>query len=94
MLGFNATAAPMVRSGLCLTLGLVAAVAASGCGLLTPANYIAQPRIVESKTPVCYRHASRIVMRCDHVEYRRDEDVRALLSSTQPTSDWIFDGVR
>ena len=65
----------------------------SGCGLITPANYIAKPRIQESRTPFCYRHASRIVTGCDRVEHRSDEDVRALRNSTQIQSYRIFGGV-
>jgi hypothetical protein len=63
-----------------LLLAIPITIVASGCGLITPANYIAQPRVQESLTPICYRHASRIARRCDRVEHLRDEDMRALLS--------------
>jgi hypothetical protein len=81
---FRLTAAgPSIRSRFCLILAISVTVVTSGCGLLTPANYIAKPhmQVQESRTPFCYRHASRLVTRCDRVEYRSDEDVRALLNS-------------
>jgi hypothetical protein len=72
-------AGPPLRSRIRLAFAAIG-LAASGCGLITPANYIAQARIEEPVTPICYRQASRIVRRCDRVAYVSDDDVRALLT--------------
>jgi hypothetical protein len=88
---FRFTAAgPSVRSRLCLILALSVTLVTSGCGLITPANYIAKPHMQESRTPFCYRHASRLRMRCDRVEFRSDEEMRALLNSTDILSYRTF----
>ena len=69
--------------GFWVILAMSVSFVTSGCGLITPANYIAGPRIHESHTPFCYRQASRLVTRCDYVQQRSDEDLRVLLNSTQ-----------
>ena len=82
-----------VRLRFCLILATFVTLFASGCGLLTPANYIAKPHMQESRTRFCYRHASRLVTRCDRVEYRSDEDVRAALNSAHSPSYWTSGAV-
>ena len=84
---FRFTAAKLsVRSRFCLIVAIFVTLFTSGCGLLTPANYIAKPHMQESRTRFCYRQASRLATRCDRVEYRSDEDVRATLNSAHTPS--------
>ena len=95
MFKFRFTAAgPPVRSCFCRILAICVTFVTSGCALIAPANYIAKPHMQESRTRVCYRHASRLVTRCDRVEYRSDEDVRGLLNSTRIPSYRALGAVR